>query len=224
MGGHPPWHGGGAGCFPVCQRRATKEHKDESASAEGESGRDFCEVPSSFVKALCRLEFKPFFWAGSTPCPLCADWKREFKTSYLPFLFGCSLRFIFLGWGRRNGHIEFPCWNLAWDSCVLTRMIIQVSYFAIFFEDSRKREPVEKAFSGFCSCFCTSCILTVPHHTLTLFCSLVSAGHSKRLWLQFLRVSAVSVTPSRWCHQLAHLHEHFLVGGVLSLLQSLHMS
>lgn len=141
-----PWHGGGAGSFPVCQR-ATKEHKDESAPAEGQSDRDFCEVPSSFVKALCRLEFKPSFWAGSTSCPLCGLKEREFRTSYLTFLFGYSLRLIFLEWGRRNVHIEFPGWILAWDSCVPTRMTIQVPYLAIFCEDYRKREPVETSLS-----------------------------------------------------------------------------
>lgn len=104
MGGHPPWHGGGAGCFPVCQRRATKEHKDESAPAEGESGRDFCEVPSSFVKALCRLEFKPFFWAGSTPCPLCADWKRESsKPDTYRFSLDVLLGLYFLDEGGETG-------------------------------------------------------------------------------------------------------------------------
>lgn len=39
-----PWPDGGAGWFHVCQRWATKEHKDVSPPAEGEAGRDFCEV------------------------------------------------------------------------------------------------------------------------------------------------------------------------------------
>lgn len=38
-----------------------------------------------------------------------------------------------------------PSWTLAWDSCILTRMTIQVPYFAIFFEDKRKRESVENS-------------------------------------------------------------------------------
>lgn len=95
------------------------------------------------MKTLYKLEFKPFFWAGSTSCPLSGLKEREFKNTYLTFLFGCSLRFIFLGWGRRNVHVEFPRWTPAWNSCVLTRMAIQVPYFAIFFEVSRKRKPVE---------------------------------------------------------------------------------
>lgn len=60
MGGSP-WHGGGAGCIHVCPRWDTKEHRDESAPAEGEAGRDLCEVASFSVKELCRLGLKPSF-------------------------------------------------------------------------------------------------------------------------------------------------------------------
>lgn len=117
-------------------------------------------------------------------------------------------------------------------------MTIQVPYFVIFFEDYRKRESVENSTSPDREdsvrwsqelFWIFQVLLHIPypasprsHPDLALLS--VCLLHSANALILFLRVSAVSVAPSRWCHQVAHLQEQFLVGGVLSLFQSLHMS
>lgn len=116
---------------------------------------------------------------------------------------------------------------------------IHVSYFAVLFEDYRKKEPVEEGLSlvcrrlwdgassssGFCRCFCASCTLTVQRYSLTLFCIHLCLSHTTN-YSDFNSTTSqlFLLTPSRWCHHVGHLFERVLIGGYLCLLQGLHMS
>lgn len=84
--------------------------------------------------------------------------------------------------------------------------------------------------SGFCRCFCASCVATVPCHSLTRFCVSRDIIHlclrdtTNDSEFNSSTSQLFLLTPSRWCHHVVHLFERFLIGGFLCFFRGLHMS
>lgn len=84
--------------------------------------------------------------------------------------------------------------------------------------------------SGFCRCFCVSCVVTVPCHSLTRFCvswdiiQLCLRDTTNDCEFNLSISQLFLLTPSRWCHHVVHLFERFLIGGFLCFFRGQHMS